>query len=510
MVPAVDGVPIQQGGFITNDHRFLVFNGYLSFGGFYNAISNGSEVYAGAFVLVIYSLTNNTYAVTISLTELGTTTNQETTVIPGVADQVTISLAQTNSWESARVVVDGTAQYYTVAVPISLLPSYLDNIGGVDLIALGILSECLIALALALASAYAAQRRALWAPKFSLLVWGHVILIAMASAIIIDFQWVDQTFAGWSPLVYAIFLWPIFFAFSLSYFNRAPKAEMLQANTPSAGRLSFNRWTLRLMKTTRGWELIGPKWKHWWQRLLSKKNGHVMLGVKESDLTTPIPEPFVADIVNRRIPSREEILRRVRRPSPDKNDPLDDFDIIQGSLDGRAPAGGDEIPMKLLFTPTGFPVEVQWPKLVAHKDVIVPEKMMKDGRIVAEHTKSVFCMPFYQPGKALITLHSLHFRAPISVINMWRSVEDLGNLLDVVTLDLEALKAGFNTQVTKRVRERILAREALLGRGSDDLSDIEAAQEAVREKHDTTMSLDELFGKGLITNSVPKKRVAKE
>jgi len=491
------GVPIQQGGFITNDHRFLVFNGYLSFGGYYNAITNGTEVYAGAFVLVIYALTNFTYPVTISLTEMGTTTNQETTVVPDVADVVTLNLYQSNSWTQARVVVDGTPQYYTVAVPISLLPSYLDNIGGVDIIALGILSEALIALALALASAYAAQRRALWAPKFSLLVWGHVILIGLAAAVIVDFQWVDQTFAGWSPLVYAIFLWPIFFTFSLSYFNRAPKSEMLQANTPAAGRLSFNRWTLRMMRTTRGWELIGPKWKHWLQRLLSPKNGHVMLGVKESDLTSPLPEPFMADIINRRIPHREEILRRVRRPSPDKNDPLDDFDIIQGSLDGRS-GKGDDLPLKLLFTPTGFPVEVEWPRWSMHKEVEVPEKFFKDGRTVAAHMVNRLSAPYCKPGKATITLHSIHFRAPVSVINGWRSVEDLGNLLDTVTLDLEALKAGFGTQVTRKVRERILAREALMGRGQDDLSELEAASESVREQAKGTTSLDDLFGRALM------------
>jgi len=74
----------------------------------------------------------------------------------------------------------------------------------------------------------------------------------------------------------------------------------------------------------------------------------------------------------------------------------------------------------------------------------------------------------------------------------------LGNLLDTVTLDLEALKAGFGTQVTRKVRERILAREALMGRGQDDLSELEAASESVREQAKGTTSLDDLFGRALM------------
>jgi hypothetical protein len=46
-------VPIEEGGFLTNDHRFLVFNGVLSWGGVYTTVYNGSQVYAAQFVLVI-------------------------------------------------------------------------------------------------------------------------------------------------------------------------------------------------------------------------------------------------------------------------------------------------------------------------------------------------------------------------------------------------------------------------------------------------------------------------
>jgi hypothetical protein len=216
----------------------------------------------------------------------------------------------------------------------------------------------------------------------------------------------------------------------------------------------------------------------------------------------------MADLINRKVKSSEQILRRVRRPSPDKSHPLDDFDVIPGSLDGR-PSRGDDPPLKLLFTPTGFPVEVTWPKLTIHKDRDVPQATTKDGMVIEAHTEPHLSMPHYLPGRAAITLHTLHFRSAMSVINGWRSVEDLGLLLDTITLDLEALKATFGTQVTKKVRERILSRETLINRGAEDLDSLEAAQEAVREKTQGFMSLDDLFGRSMIPSQVAQRNIEK-
>lgn len=494
------GQPTLVGGFFADDNQVLVFNGYLGWGGAYSPITNGSQVYAGTFALVLYFLsTSGAIVVHIGLEEHNTWYNQTTSVTAGTADEVTVNLQDYTAWTPVKLVVGGTPQFYSVAVPISLLPAGIANVGGLDLLSLAIISECLISLAGATALAYWAMRKALWAPKFTLLFWGHLILLTVAGAVLLDFQFVDSIFAGWSPLFYAIFLFPIFWAFALSYFNRAPKTELLRANAPLSGRLSFNRWTFRICRDHLGrLVVIDPTWRGFWARLLGH---HVVLLPEEAAITKP--EPFIADVKNYRITTRHKVLRRVRRPSPNKSSPTDDFDLIPTSPDGR-PQGilrREEQPAKLMFTPVGTPVRVEWPRLTIHKEVLVPSvtEPLSGNVIVPEHYVKKLSLPHYTEGHAELVLHSIHYRAGLSVVAGWRSMEDLALVLSETAKDLEMLKASFETEVAKQVRERLLAREALLGRGTHDLDEVEAAQEAEREKN-TSPSLDQLFGRAIVAS----------
>ena len=493
-----NGSPPSNSGFLADNDQILAFNGYITWGGQYQSVSNGTQVYAGGFVLVLYDLTNHPIVVTISLAEGGNNVTQTTTTIPGAPDQVNIGLPQSNSWRPVILWVADTPQYYSVAVPLSLLPNSITTVGGLDLLTLGVLSESLISLALAVAFAYWCMRRALYAPKFSLLIWGHVILIAIASAVLIDFQFVDELFAGWSPLVYAAFLFPVFWAFSLSYFNKAPKAQLQRANAPLAGRLSFDFWSIRTARDARGrFVLIDPTWRGFWARLWGH---HVVLIPEEAHLTQP--EPFIADIKNRKVLSRVEIVRQIRRPSPAKASPADDFDVIPASLDGR-PQKHEELPQKLLITPIGEPVDVTWPHWTMHRDVEVPDELDTNGNvIIPKHREKHWSLPHYTSGAASLKLAPIHYRSAQSVVSGWRSAEDLGEVLSTTSLDNEALKSTFETQVARKVRERLLARESLLGRSSSDLDELEAAQEAERSK-DSLSPLDALFGKSLATPLSP-------
>lgn len=499
-------VPVSVGGFLTYDRHFLVFNGITTFGGGYEVVYNGSQVYASQFVLVLYSLLPVTETVPIVLEENGVNQTTTTTVQPGVADLVDVSLYPTHSWTNVVLLVDGTPQVYSVSVPLSFLPNSIANVGGLDLLALAIISESLFCLALATSFAYGIMRKALWAPKFSLLVWGHVILFSIVGAVILDFQQVDQTFAGWSPLVYAFFLFPIFFLFALSFFNRAPSAEMLQANAPLAGRLRFNRWDLRIGRDLKGrWVLVGDRWSHFLFRAAGKQ---VPLTTSESTIIGP--EPFMADIVNRRVVSKQQLLKRVRKLSPEKADALDDFDIINVTVDGRpVKSGRREPPVKLLFTPVGKPVEVEWPRLSVHKQKDVPDKFDKEGNLlVPAHKKTALCFPYITEGRANITLHTIHFRSAVSVVAGWRTADDLSLLVSDVQLDLESLKANVHTVVARKVREKLLARESLLMWGADDLPEDEAVLQSEREKHDLSlMELTKQFGAGVVPKSVlePKR-----
>ena len=499
LTPATSGLPVQFGGFLTNDRHYLIFAGVTTWGGGFESITNNTQVYASSIELVIYSLLPTPSTLLIVSTENGVSTSQSVAVTDVSSPTVvSVNLLPIHSWTSVTMSVDETPQSYSVSVPISFLPSNIANVGGLDLIALAIISECLVALALAVSLAYGTMRKALWAPHFSLLVWGHVILISIAASVILDFQQVDELFAGWSPLFYAVFLFPIFFIFSLSFFNKARKVEMLQARAPLSGRLSFHRWEFYLGRDQKGrWVVIGPRWGDWLARAFGH---HVPITTTETSVDTP--EPFMADIVNHRLLSREQIERRVRNPSPAKSSAFEDFDIIPVTLEGRAASGSgrSEPPSLLLFTPVGRPVNVTFPHLSVHKDKLIPARLdRKSGEvIIPEHHANRLCLPYYTEGKADITLHLIHFRSSISVTNGWRNADSLALLLADTQLDLESLKSHITETVTRLVKEQTLARESLLHRGETDLPAEEAVLEAERDKTSSIPTLEELFGRGTV------------
>lgn len=478
------GEPTFQDGFIADNGQVLGFMGVLTWGTQFEPISNGSQVFAGSLLLVLYDLTRGNLSVPVSIGELGSVSSFNTPVEPLVADVLTIPVQQVTSWTTVTVTVGGYAQVYSVAVPISLLGS-ATSIGGLDLLVLAILSLTLIGFGLAVFAAWRTMRRALWAPPFSLLIWGHVILAAILAAIIIDFQWVDQTFAGWSPVVYTVFLWPVFWLFSLSFFNRPALSQLLRPRAPVSGRLSFDCWYVLIDRgPDRDWQILDPSWWGFWARFW----GHpVRLGTKESGILRP--EIFEAELLHHNVEDRASIirrmkLRRVRRPSPAKESALDDFEVTplvmgRGDRGRNVPLRRRQRPTKILFTPSGHPVNVEWPRLSIHKKVEVPGKMSGTGQVmVPAHTQTRLALPHYNEGKAEVSLAPIHYRTQQSVVHGWRSAEDLAMVLSDSQLDLESLKSHFETRVEQEVRQRLLARESLTGRVASDLTEEQAAEEA--------------------------------
>ena len=160
--PAITGLPVQFGGFITLDRHYLVFSGVTSWGGAFTPIANNSQVYASSIELVVYSLLPTTSSLDINLLENGAETSQTVSVdAAGVPAVVSVNLEPIHAWTQATLIIDGTSQTYSVAVPLSFLPSNIANVGGLDLIALAIISECLVALAIAVSMAYGFQRKEL-------------------------------------------------------------------------------------------------------------------------------------------------------------------------------------------------------------------------------------------------------------------------------------------------------------------------------------------------------------
>lgn len=508
--PDYIGGPTFQGSIICNDGQVLAFEGIITWGASWQSIGNGSRVFSNEITLVMYDLTSSPQVVKIVTTQQGQTTNTSTTVYPDTPDSTTVSLVSDINWVATKVVIGGIPQYFSVATPISLLPSAFANVGGLDLLVLVVISEAVVAFGGVIAISRWLMQKAIWAPRFSLLIWGHVVLVGIAGAVLLDFQWVDQTFAGWSPLVYVFAVTPMFFAFSLSFFNRAPAAVLIRANAPLAGKMTYNFYPLLTAKDAKGQEvIIDPSWRGFWARVWGH---HVVLITAEAQITKS--EPFVAAVVHRRIIGKREFLRRVARPSDRKATPLDDFDVVPATVDGRPLRGRSWLPVKLFWTPTGRPVNVDWPRLTIHKTVDVPAEYTESENIPGERrvtkparTETRLSFPHYTKGSADITLAPIHYRSSQSVVAGWRSAEDLAAVLSDTALDLEALKSSFESEVARKVRERLVARESLMARPINDLDEHEAAQEALRLK-DTLSSLDTLLGRGPVMTSLsPEEKI---
>jgi len=483
------GIPTYQGAFVADGGRLLVFPGIVGFGGVFTPISSNSQVFGAVLVLVIYDLTGYNLTFPVSLAEKNFVDQQTATVVPASATVVNLNTAQSTAWQKATVNVGGTLVTYQVATPVSLLPNSIANVGGLDLLVLAVVSEAVIAFSGVVVLARFLMRKALWAPRFSLLIWGHVILVGIVAAVILDYQIVDSIFAGWSPLVYVGAISPMVFAFALSLFNQAPPALLLRANAPLAGKLTYTSWPIRVTRDAKGrMVLVRPTWGGFWARLF----GHqVVLEPAESRVTQP--EPFVADVVRRRVVARAEWVRRVRRKTPGKAFALDDFEVIPASVDGTARRQEEVLPVRLYWTPVGQPVDVEWPRLTIHRTANVPETVNEEGEVTTPaHSERHLAWPHYSEGHATITLAPIHYRSQQSVVAEWRTAEDLAQVLSATALDLTTLKASFESEVARKVQERLVAREALLNRTPNDLDEFEAAQEAERTR-DSLLPLDTLI-----------------
>jgi hypothetical protein len=497
------GSPSFDGGFEADGGQVLAFIGYDSWGEFI-PMTNGSQAYTGALIVVLYDIAGGPIQVNLNIVNLGQNNPQTVQLQPGQPATIQLNLAYSNSWHDATVYVGSSSETFSVAVPVSLLPPSIADTGGLDLLIIGIASEAVIAFTFCFWLARRMMAKAMYAPKFSLIIWGHVILIALAAFVILNFQWVDQTFAGMSPLVYVASVSPMVWAFALSLFNQAPAALVLRANAPLAGRLSFHAWYIRTAVDPKGRTvLIDPSWRGFWARTW----GHnVVLVPEEARITQP--EPFVADVIHKKVLTREQLIKRIRRPSVLKASPLDDFEVIPANVDGR-PSWRESVKfVKLYFTPVGEPVEVSWPHLSIRHEVEVPAVYDEQGTVsVPAHHENRLTMPHYTDGSATLKIHLIHFRSQQSVVAGWRSSEDLATVLSDTSLDLEALKANFEARVAKIVNERLVARATLLGRAANDLDENEAAEESQRTNRGTLPDLDELTRNRLVSDLDPRDRV---
>lgn len=474
------GEPDLSSIYVVGHGQAAVAIGYVGWGGAWTAAPNGSQLYAGQIQLTAVSLLsyNSTFTFDLYVATHGWV-NDSIVLAPVSATDISVNLPADPNWRAVVLVMDGTSWDGQVATPISLLPNSISDVGGLDILALGIISEMVLVCAAATALGAWVQRRALYAPKFSLLVWGHVIIIAIAAAVLLDFEAVDRTFAGWSPLVYAFAIGPVWFLFILSYFNRAEKAEILQGVARPGGRFHYRRWLVREGDLPNGARVaIKEGWGQWFARA---RGHHVVL----DDGDPSHPAPWSATVEKIRSPTDTKTYDdRLGGRGAGRARAVDDFRVVNPQEDGVA---------LIQHTDTSEPMEVNWPRLVWKRAKEVPAKVAPSGQVlVPAHTKMVWTWPHFTEGSVgALRLADEHYAPAAAVSAHWASQRDLARAFAKVSTDLWVLKANFDAKVQDRVESILTAYQSVVGRPRFDMTDGEADAEAIRSKD--TRSLSELL-----------------
>lgn len=475
--------PNFQGAYVVDHGEIFVYLGYAGFANLWSGVGvNGSEVFADGLYLLAFNLAPVPVSLSLDTHEKGYGWSNESVPIGvGSSVGVPIPLEQNAAWTSIRVVMSGTAWFGFVATPVSLLPLTDWNLGGVDLLVMVCLSEAIIGFSFLTWLAWRCMKRALWAPKFSLIVWGHVFLLTTFVTVIADYQFIDQTFAGWSPVVYIAPLLPMWFAFALSLFNRTTKRECLQIASLPNQRLMIGRYLLRLGKNLRGEiVLIKETWAQFWARLF----GHYVV-LTPKDISKP--PALVVPVVNLASPT-ETGKGKTRSKGAFKPKTLqwDAAPIVNDA------AQDDEV-NGISWVKAGATVEVRYPHLTAHKTVHVDEQTVTrrngDVRTIPAHDEQRWSWPHYVEGSAeTLPLHDIHYLNAVAASALMLTAEDLAQVIGSLKTALYMLRSKHETTVSAEVDAQLSAYLSLLGFTPNDITEEQAAGAAVKRRDEPNRS----------------------
>jgi hypothetical protein len=433
------------GGFVVNGA--IIFVGFGNWLGNWQSAPNGSETYASAVILECYDIVAyGNVTLELSLFEVNYGWVQNTTVIlPITRAEVDVQLTfhQDVHWETARVYFDGGPVFWQgqAATPVSLLPPGILNIGGLDLFIMAILSFVVVTFSLGAWLSWRIMRRALLAPPFSLLMWGHVFLAVMVGTIIVDYQWIDATFAGWSPVFYPIPIALMFFFFTLSLHNRRERKEAIQflpqAGTEVLARRTFVSWGVTRSGVT---VLLRETWGDFWARAF----GHFCPLIQPGEEGKPLELKIVRGI------SPTRTGRKGKPPRPRRYvrqsiaqirviNPQDDDTTSYVIVDGREPLEAE------------FP-RLRWTRLKHHE-----ARTLRNGEVRPAFDRRGISGPHYEPeqGSAKWTVKRDFWVVALAVLAGWASVDDLAELYRRAKTALAIAESHRNAEVEREVTRRL-------------------------------------------------------
>jgi len=465
------GGPTLLSGKITADGNLVIliipqFSGDV-------AIADGSLLFGDEVDVYFYNLHNSQESVYMNAYEgvngTGQGGRQEISqnfiANPFAATEVIVHLFSHLQQTNVNMSVDGVSWVFQHLTPLSFIP-FLSNVGGIDLLVITILLETVVLIAPLILLGRFLTHKAIHAPKFSLLLWGHVVIISILVIFFADYRWLDQTFGGVSYLVYPVVIAVMMFMWSLSLFNRSYVVEILKPDTMSGHRLRYLRWTQLVGETKDGRTVIcDPRWRGFAYAL----KGHFATLIPVESEATVEGAPAGAEVENRETMAAHELRKqekKLRRLRPGKGKPEDDFKIVN--------AEDAHEPTKIFWVDSNQPVAVEFPHLSWHKMVDVPEKIDKHGTTVPAHTEPKLTWPHIVDGESTIRLAGIHYwDAPLAALG-WSRAEDDFALLEKRAYAVYVLRSRVHSEADRLTEERVAEMLTMMERGEIPMTEEEA------------------------------------
>lgn len=477
---APPNAPTLSGYYIVGNGSALVAVGSLGLLDVWNpAGANGTQVYSTAFYLVFFNLHPFNTTVAVALHESNGYRYTTSVVVPALSSiSLQVSLSLVTTWLHATLYFAGVPYWSgPVAVPVSALQTYLPNVGGLDLFALVLVSLTLLGVFGTVVVARAATRRAVWAPRFSALVWGHVVLALIATLVFLDYQFVDSVFAGWSPLVYPLVVDPMVFLWALSLFNSGERVQVQQGTRTEEGGLGLYVTELTVGRVPDGRPNAGKlvwvdeSWPGFWARYW----GHFVLVETSGEERL---KPWLAPVTHLMSPtsarrSRRKARRMAAAQFPTTANALTRFPVVHTKRKRFAYlawGAADALP------------DVRFPYLSVHRpksrEVVVRGP---DGTSHVETKTWVgLAWPHYvdQTQPSPLALETEHYEPAAAVWYHFADVRDLGRAYQKISRAFDALSQSVENVIQDRVNTKLRTRYALVGRATSGMSYEEAARAA--------------------------------
>jgi len=476
-------------GFETRDGLFVIpyYQALLGV----NSITPGTLVFSDLIYLEIYDLSGNRTA-KISVEQMASPPvwyNQTYGLTTGV-NVLSFTIPSEEQYVSAELCVDGGCVGFGHETPITLFPSGIISIGGVDLIAFALTAEFAVLVIPLTVLSKALTRKAVWSPSglMPALVAPHLVLL-FASLIVFDYPLFDHLFSGLEFILIPICFALVFFFWSLHLFNNATPLESFKIDPRRRHNVGVYRWRVFIGELPDGrLALIGTAWRDWIARL----RGHAPIIWDPTVTGSANPPPAFAPVVTLKSELRgERSDRRVRvwekryRGKPGHENPLKQFEVINAASSRISPREKDA-PRLLGFVDHDRWLQAEMPYVSWHRPQPVQTKYNADGSIKEEaYTKQKWTWPHYVDPPAKISLADVHWFDTVAAGLGFISAERQARRNEELRASNIALRATPFVTGDEQASSQTDELFTLLERERFGMSDAEADEETRREASKT-------------------------